>query len=221
MQRTIVISTFVVLYSIFSGTVAAQSLQDVVGGVEAFYENRDSLQITFTQTVQRKYQPANSGAVKRSGTAFFQKPGKMRWDYKKPEPIYYVSNGKTLWVYEAAQNVAYRGNVEGSRLYGAMKFLFGVGKLADEFIVSLGKDEGTEVELVLKSKDGESAFKSIRLVVDKKTFEIQKTRVVDPLGDTSEIVFETVRYAPIENPEWFDWEPGEGVRVEDLSKRGK
>ena len=34
------------------------------------------------------------------------KPGKMRWDYAKPEKKYFISDGTTLWVYEEAAHQA-------------------------------------------------------------------------------------------------------------------
>jgi len=200
---------------------AEASLDQVIDGIESFYQGKDSLQVTFRQTVRKKYQPAGVDGAVRTGVAFFQKPGKMRWDYRTPEPVFYVSDGNVLWVYEAAENVAYKGNVKGSQLFGAMKFLFGAGSLKEEFAVRLGEENDREREVILKSKAGESAYRSIRLFVDAKTSEIRKTVVVDPLGDRSEIVFEKIKYAPISNAEWFNWTPADDVRVEDLSKRGK
>ena len=207
------------------GSVVASAeevkLDQIIAGVEGFYAEKSSLQVSFSQVVKKKYQAPGAGGLERTGVAFFQKPGKMRWDYREPEPVYYVSDGNVLWVYEAAENVAYKGNVKGSQLFGAMKFLFGAGNLRTDFDVLQGKGTRDEHQLILKSKAGESAYKSIRLFVNKESFEIRKTVVEDPLGDKSEIAFNKIRYAPIANPEWFDWTPGPGVRVEDLSKRGK
>jgi outer membrane lipoprotein carrier protein len=208
-------------FALAAGPVGAKTLEDVVAGVEGFYQDKESLQIAFTQVVKRKYSLSNEKGRTRAGVAFFQKPGKMRWDYRGDNPVYYISNGETLWVYEPAQNVAYRGQVKGNRLYGAMKFLFGTGNLKEDFNLELGTVTATEAELILKPKQSESAYQFIVLAVNPETFEIRRTVVVDPVGDRSEIVFEKIRYAPIDNPEWFDWKPDEGVRVEDLRARGR
>jgi len=213
-----------ILAGLLMGSLHAEAkdtpLDEIISGVEGFYAEKASLQVTFRQVVRKKYQAPGVKGMERTGVAFFQKPGKMRWDYREPEPIYYVSNGEVLWVYEASENVAYKGQVKGSQLFGAMKFLFGSGDLRTDFDVVQGKGTESAHQLVLKSKTGDSAYRSIRLFVNKESFEIRKTVVEDPLGDRSEIVFEKIRYAPISNPEWFEWKPGPGVRVEDLSRRG-
>jgi outer membrane lipoprotein carrier protein len=193
------------------------ALDDVVNGLQAFYEKTDSFKADFTQEVKRRYKPGEG--VKRSGTVYFMKPGKMRWDYKTPEPVYYVSDGETLWVYEPRENVAYRGDIKGSRMASTMKFLFGAGKLRDEFEITMGEapSEGT-IALEMMPRNGEQGYKKLVLVVDAKTYEIRESRLTDPADDTSTIAFSGQTYAPIKNPEWFTWKPSDGVRIEDLSK---
>ena len=119
------------LVTLLLGSVGASAeevkLDQIITGVEGFYAEKTSLQVSFSQVVKKKYQAPGAAGMARTGVAFFQKPGKMRWDYREPEPVYYVSDGEVLWVYEAAENVAYKGNVKGSQLFGAMKFLFGSG----------------------------------------------------------------------------------------------
>ena len=68
-------------------------------GIEAYYAKKKGVQVEFTQTVQKKYQPKALKGKERKGIAFFMKPGFMRWDYQVPEQVFYVSDGVTLWVY--------------------------------------------------------------------------------------------------------------------------
>jgi outer membrane lipoprotein carrier protein len=197
------------------------ALDALISGVEGFYGKVEGLQIRFSQTVARKFRPGSAAPVARKGTAFFQKPGKMRWDYKTPEPVYYVSDGETLWVYEVEQNTAYKGAVRGTRLFDSMKFLFGNGKLREDYTVRLGVSSDESRELILTPKSGQQTFQSLVLVVNPKSFEIKQTRLVDPAGDESVITFEEVVVGPIKNPEWFSWQPGPGVKVEDLARHGQ
>jgi outer membrane lipoprotein carrier protein len=204
--------------SLLPGLSHALDLNKVVDGVQAFYDSKGSLQATFSQVVKRPYRPGSQKATPRTGVAFFQKPGKMRWDYQVPEQEYYVSDGTTLWIYEVKKNIAYKKNIENSRLYNSMKFLFGAGNLREEFNLSLGKTGDNEVELVLIPKAGEQVFKKLVLVVDAKTYEIQRTVLTDPGDAISTIAFQDVNYGEIENPEWFAWEPGEGIEVQVLDQ---
>ena len=198
---------------------AGPTAKELAEGIEKFYAEKPGVQVEFTQVIRKKYQPTALKGKERKGIAFFMKPGFMRWDYQIPEQVFYVSDGVTLWVYEPAENVAYKGRVEGTQLFSAMKFLFGSGKLMEEFHVTLGASEKEGQEVVLKSREGEGAFRSITLLVNPATFEIQQTTVEDPLGDRSVIRFDSIRYGGIENPEWFKWTPGKDVRVEELSSR--
>ncbi|NUN14396.1 MAG: outer membrane lipoprotein carrier protein LolA [Myxococcales bacterium] len=196
-------------------------LTTVVTGVQQFYDKTSSFKASFTQTVTKKFRPGGKPGTTRSGTAYFLKPGKMRWDYETPESVYYVSDGDILWVYDVAQNTAYKGTVKGSRMYDSMKFLFGSGSLSDEFVTSLGESTKQTIELNLVQKSGQQNFKSLTLVVDRTSFEIKETRIVDPAGDVSTIQFTNPSYKPIKNPEWFSWAPAPNVRVEDISKYGQ
>lgn len=197
----------------------AADLETLVAGVEKFYDEVTGLQVEFQQTVVKKYRPKASAGTPRTGVAYFQRPGKMRWDYQAPEQVFYVSDGETLWVYEVEQNTAYKGKVKGSKLYDSMRFLFGGAKLRQSFIVDRGVDKDGAKSLILRPKEGQQAFRQLELLVDPKTFEIRSSRLTDPAGDESVIEFKSSKYGPIQNPEWFSWTPGEGVRVEDLSKR--
>lgn len=73
--------------------------------LEAFVKNAKSGRAEFTQTVTappREGQP--SRAKVSSGTFEFQRPGKFKFDYKKPFAQSIVADGETLWLYDADLN---------------------------------------------------------------------------------------------------------------------
>jgi outer membrane lipoprotein carrier protein len=73
--------------------------------LEAFVKNAKSGRAEFTQTVTA---PAKEGQTSRakvsSGTFEFQRPGKFKFDYKKPFVQSIVADGETLWLYDADLN---------------------------------------------------------------------------------------------------------------------
>jgi outer membrane lipoprotein carrier protein len=73
--------------------------------LEAFVKNAKSGRAEFTQTVTA---PAKEGQPSRakvsSGTFEFQRPGKFKFDYKKPFAQTIVADGETLWLYDADLN---------------------------------------------------------------------------------------------------------------------
>src|SRR3954466_4340806 len=78
--------------------------------MEARYRSAKTLQATFLQ----RY--LENGAVLRSeaGTAYFRRPGKMRWEYERPEKDLFLVDGKTAWFYVPADHTVTRAPAKQS-----------------------------------------------------------------------------------------------------------
>jgi len=83
---------------------ATQESEAVVKTFETRYRAAKTLQATFLE----RY--TENGAVVRTeaGTAFFRRPGKMRWEYEAPEKDLFLVDGKTAWFYVPADRTATR-----------------------------------------------------------------------------------------------------------------
>jgi len=71
------------------------------GGLDrlaAFIEGARTVEADFTQTVSDKNGRVTQQA---SGTMAFSRPGKFRWDYRRPYEQIIVGDGKKLWLYDA------------------------------------------------------------------------------------------------------------------------
>jgi outer membrane lipoprotein carrier protein len=82
----------------------AQDGESFVKRFEARYRAAKTLQATFLE----RY--TENGAVVRTeaGTAFFRRPGKMRWEYEAPEKDLFLVDGKTAWFYVPSDRTATR-----------------------------------------------------------------------------------------------------------------
>jgi outer membrane lipoprotein carrier protein len=69
---------------------------------EARYHSAHTLRVQFLE------QYSENGKLVRAeaGTAYFRKPGKMRWEYEKPEKNLFLVDGKTSWLYTPADHTA-------------------------------------------------------------------------------------------------------------------
>jgi outer membrane lipoprotein carrier protein len=78
--------------------------QELASRMEVRYRNANTLQATFLERYSEK------GSVLRSeaGTAFFRRPGKMRWEYERPEKDLFLVDGKTAWFYVPADHTVTR-----------------------------------------------------------------------------------------------------------------
>ena len=73
--------------------------------LEAFVKTVKSGRAEFTQTVTAPPRDGQSSRAKvSSGTFEFQRPGKFKFDYKKPFAQSIVADGETLWLYDADLN---------------------------------------------------------------------------------------------------------------------
>ena len=71
-------------------------------------ENRYRKAATLQATFLERY--SENGVQQRveSGTAYFLRPGKMRWEYQEPEKSVFLVDGKYVWFYAPADHTATR-----------------------------------------------------------------------------------------------------------------
>jgi outer membrane lipoprotein carrier protein len=199
----------------------ALDLRTVVDRVQRRYEQAKDFQAHFSQSYSRAVMGRSTLST---GLVTFKKPGRMRWDYDKPEPRTFVSNGQVLWLYEPTDKQAFRQDLKTSQLPAALAFLLGKGKLADEFDVSFARDtqEGRpgDYKLELVPKRPQSAYKAILFVVDPREFLVRETVLVDQQGNTNHFIFEDPRVNDKVSDDLFQWSPPPGVRVVDTDHMG-
>ncbi len=68
------------------------------------YHASQSLRATFLE----RYFENGSLLRLESGIAYFRKPGKMRWEYEKPEKNLFLVDGKTAWFYTPVDHTVTR-----------------------------------------------------------------------------------------------------------------
>jgi outer membrane lipoprotein carrier protein len=105
----------------------------VVERVQKRYDAANDFRARFTQTLTSKTMGRKTSSA---GGVMFKKPGRMRWDYDKPEKAIYVSDGGVLWLYEPEDQQAFKQELKASQLPAALAFLTGKGKLATEFDIT-------------------------------------------------------------------------------------
>ena len=201
---------------------ARLELPAVVARVQSRYDQAKDFQAHFTQTYSRSV----VGRVSVSaGQVHFKKPGRMRWDYDKPEARMFLSNGQFLWLYEAEEKQAFKQDLKTSQLPAALAFLMGKGRIADEFEVAWSNDarfgRPGDYGLSLRPKRPQSTYKSIVFVVDPGDFSVRESVLVDQQGNLNHFVFSDLKINAKVSDEVFRWSPPAGVRVIDTGKLGK
>jgi outer membrane lipoprotein carrier protein len=200
------------------GLAAAQSLEDVVKGVEAAYARVQDLRADF---VQAAFNRSLGQDIKSEGTVFIKKGGKMRWEYKSPAPQQIVSDGKTLWVYTPELNQVNKGEAPKALAGPAGSFLAGLGKLREEFTVrfanpSTKTDQAGRHVLDLTPKHPTPLLTRLVLHVDPKDHIVRQAVIYDQLQNTVTMTFIRVTTNGGLADSLFAFTPPPGVAVVPL-----
>src|ERR1700735_5659184 len=102
-------ATLCVLY-LMTGAGSIRNEPAIVRTLEAHYRHAFTLKATFYE----KYSDGNGGASAESGTVYFSKPGRMRWEYESPEQKLFIVDGTNVWFYVPADRTAGRAKVSES-----------------------------------------------------------------------------------------------------------
>ncbi|QSQ17959.1 LolA family protein [Myxococcus landrumensis] len=194
-------------------------VKSLVDRMQAFYEKTSDFRAGFRQDY--KYKTFRRTQTSE-GAVTYKKPGLMRWEYLKPSVRTFVLAGNKIYAYDpAAQSLTVAG-VDTSQLSASVTFLFGQGKLADEFAISKGtcKDcKGTL--LVLDPLKQEPRFKQVRLEVDPASAQVLKSTVVDPDGSENTISFLDLKTNVGLAADSFKLDVPDDTRVDDFTKQKK
>lgn len=201
---------------------ARLDLATVVDRVQKKYDGAADFHASFNQTLTNT---AFKRRTPSTGEVLLKKPGRMRWNYKTPDPKMYLSDGDLLWLYEPEDKQAFKQDLKTSQLPAALAFLTGKGKLATEFDISFAKDPvvggARDYVLTLVPKQPQAQVKSMLFVVDPETFFVRETLIVDGQGNTNDLLFSDIKINGRLQDATFRWTPPAGVRVVDTGKLGK
>ncbi len=88
----------------------AQDVNTVRRALEARYQHARTLRASFFE----RYTDGNGGASAESGTVYFSRPGRMRWEYESPEQKLFIVDGTNVWFYVPADHTASRAKLKES-----------------------------------------------------------------------------------------------------------
>ena len=168
-------------------------LEELVTKAQTVYEQTKDLQARFVQEVTLK---AMQRTEREEGTVYFKNPRMMLWDYARPKDKKLVINAQTAWLYLPEDRVVYVQKAEEiyrSRM--AVRFLSGIGKLAEEFQIAFSKapPDAANHLLTLTAKETGAGVDQLHLALDRKTLQVTRCRFNDSFGNTTALRFSAIR----------------------------
>ncbi|MBS0450503.1 MAG: outer membrane lipoprotein chaperone LolA [Proteobacteria bacterium] len=184
--------------SLLLALVAGQAWAGGMESLESFVKNVRSGRAQFTQTVTP---PAKEGEAARNrvstGSFEFQRPGKFKFDYKKPFAQQIVADGQSLWLYDADLNqVTQRkqAQVLGSTPAALIASASDLHALQADFQLEAAPErDGLQwVKASPKAKDGQLQY----VLVGFAGESLAALEILDSFGQRSVLKFDKVEVNP-------------------------
>ena len=155
-----------------------------------------------------------------SGKIFVRYPGKMRWEYEKPEKQVIITDGLKLWIYRPADNQVMTGSAPAFFSDGkGASFLSDITLVRKKFNISLGESKDDFFyELKLKPLEKTLDVTDIRLSVTKNTFTVIRVVTYNTYGDENRIELLNHEFKADLKDSLFSFEAPEGTDVLQLEE---
>ena len=187
------------------------SLDEIIDRVEAHYAV-SGFTALFFQTSTIKAMDITDTA---SGRIFVKRPGKMRWEYQKPEPQTIVSDGKQLWIFRPEDRQVMIGKAPD--FFGGGKgasFLSDMRQIRSQFLMNLGgTDPNGDFQLNLLPIEKKFDISLLTLTVSAKTFDIIRIITYNSYGDETRIELSDIQLKSELDDRLFTFSTPEGVEV--------
>lgn len=189
--------------------------------VQSFYDQTKDLSASFFQTYVNKVYDRTD---RSSGKVTFKKPGRMRWDYAKPNGKIIVASSGKFTLFEPGDEPGDVGqvieqNFQESDLPQAMAFLMGTGKLADDFDFKLldaareGYAAGQVLEL--KPRRPNPHFERLLFYVESAARLrglVRRLVIIDSTGNRNRFDFNEFKFNTGAPDSTFTWKPPANAR---------
>jgi len=190
----------------------------LVDRMQGFYERTQDFTADFKQ--EYHYKTFNRTVVS-TGTVAFQKPAKMRWEYLTPSKRSFVLAADRIYALDPEAQTLTKAALPTSQLSASVTFLWGKGKLSDEFDISRTECKeclGTLLTLIPKKPD--ARFREVQLDIDPKSAQVRRSIVIDPDGSRNTITFSGLKTNVSVPKETFQLTPPPGTQIIDTTTPG-
>lgn len=199
----------------FPGESPALTFTEVAERVERTYGEFENLEASF---VQESRVAALGGRTRhKEGRLWFLRPGRMRWEYEKPERQLIVADGMNLWYYRPRQKQVIVRELDGAfSSQTPLLFLFGRGRIAEEFSWDDGEaaaDADGIITLDLKPKEETPELTGLKLLVRHEAWTVAATVIRDAFGNETRLEFSDEKPNTSVDAGLFLFEPPPGTEV--------
>ena len=198
---------------------ADSGLSEIMKKIESAHQVIQDLQAEFSQTTHFK---GFDSAVESEGRVYFKKPGRLRWEYSKPNQNQVVINTEHIWIYTPEiKQVIVRPFSVMSYSQVPLRLLADVENLDRDFIIEQ-KDPGGDnkkdrpYRLILRPIHPGGEIDRIELEVDPDRLLITRINLFETNGSFSEISFKSIKTNVRLKDKQFVFDVPKGIEVIEM-----
>ncbi len=155
---------------------------------------------------------------KAEGKVFFMKPGKMKWEYMKPELQTILISNKMVWIFTPEENQVIQTRIDElgtSAIYDLfLSNKIKINKLFDSLVIKEKESfQKPVLFLELIPKNLEVNIKKIILELNKTSYQIKSFIIFDKLDNITTIKFTNIQRNQGLKTSIFDIKIPEGVEL--------
>jgi outer membrane lipoprotein carrier protein len=201
-----------------AGTDEAE-LSNIMKRIETSHQSVHDLQADFSQTTHFK---GFETAVESEGRVYFKKPGRLRWEYSKPNKNQVVINTEHIWIYTPElKQVIVRPFSAMSYSQVPLRLLADVENLDRDFSIEQTGPGGDNTRdrsyrLTLRPKQTGGEIDRIELVVDPGSLLITRIHLYETNGSFSDISFKSIETNVRLKDKLFVFEAPKGIEVIEM-----
>lgn len=150
-----------------------------------------------------------------SGSASFQRPGMMRWEYETPERQLIITDGQKLWIYKPDDKQVMIGKAVSLFADGSgAGFLSNITLLREKFsIESVPATDDRHIVLKLIPKSAAVDLSFVYITVDKRSYDVIQINSYNAYGDETRIKLLDIRFDSKRDDEKFRFQIPDDVEI--------
>ena len=177
--------------------------------LKTFIAATHSAQANFTQEVDEK---SGKRIQFASGIMQFERPGKFRWEYRKPYEQLIVGDGKKFWMYDTDLNQVTVKKLDAALGSSPAALLSGSNEIERDFALKDIEDRDGLEWLQATPKSAETTFQKILMAFNAES-ELMVMELYDAFGHHTVLRFTGLKSNPSFGAQQFKFVPPKGADV--------
>ncbi len=204
-----------------AGDRAWYSHAEVARKVQKTFEDLDHFTASFDMTTRE-----GSRSKSLSGRVYYQKPGKIRYEFSRPAGNLIVSDGRIMWFYIRRLNAVGKQELTLKKQNASGRDIFtadpqsGLKRLFRKYHYSFDTPEqprdvngGRFFILDMEQREKIGGYERIKLFVDAESYLVKRAEAADGYGKETTITFSDMNTQRKLEGKLFQYQPDDGVRV--------